>query len=247
MKGEDRKMKKILALLIAFALIMTVFAMSHSVMASGENDAGGGMSGPPPDATFEHLAVEPTTYTWTASVLEIAIMGEGCINWRDVDQTGTGWEPPQYQNYNWWNQDVSAPFEFAGSVSCITSVTIEIRNFDIDEWYTQDPEVDDVYLNGVHIGVLTGVDDDWTWSTFTPSPSLILAGNNLIEIDIDATHNYIQWSATIDWIHITITCGGAGVIPEVPLGTIMASATMIMSLVAFVALPKLRKRQYVNP
>ena len=38
-----------------------------------------------------------------------------------------------------------------------------------------------------------------------------------------------------------------GVIPEVPLGTIMASAAMIIALVAYIAVPKLRrKRQYVK-
>jgi len=38
------------------------------------------------------------------------------------------------------------------------------------------------------------------------------------------------------------------VIPEVPLGTIMASAAMIIALVGYFAIPKFRKRQtYVNP
>jgi hypothetical protein len=238
---------KLLSVLVLIMTVLLMFSMTKCALAAGEDDLDGGASGPPPDATFEHLAVEPTTYTWTASVLEIAIMGEGCTNWRDVDQTGTGWEPPQYQNYNWYHQDITAPFEITCGPTCITSVTIEIRNFDIDEWYTTDPEVDDVYLNGVPIGILTGVDDDWTWSTFTPSPSLILAGDNLIEIDVDATHSYLMWSTTVDWIRITITCEGAGVIPEVPLGTIMASATMIIALLAFVAVPSWRrKRQYVN-
>jgi len=38
------------------------------------------------------------------------------------------------------------------------------------------------------------------------------------------------------------------VIPEVPLGTIMASAAMIIALAAYVAVPKRRRKQaYVNP
>jgi len=216
--------------------MMTMLSMfSMSVMAS---DTDGGASGPPADATFEHLAVVPTTYAYTATELEIAIMGEGCTNWRDLYQhpTGSGWPDPS--NYNWYNQDIDAPFQSLLQPAMIISVQVEIRLFDIDVG-----EVNEVYLNGAHIGTMTGNDDVWQWNTYNAAPGLILVGNNNIHVDVDSTHTTYVWATTVDWIKITITYEQGAVIPEVPFGTIMASATMIIALLAFVAV---RKRQYIH-
>lgn len=179
------------------------FFLPSSVMAK---DTDTGRSGPPADSTFEHIAVEPTIYTCTqigldAEQNEVTIMGEGCTNWRNLDQTGTGWPSPS--NYNWYDQDVRAPFHFSHDPNevTVTSVKVELRVFDIDSPW----EIDIVYLNGVNIGTLEGNHDIWVLNTFTPSAGTILQGENHIDIDVDTTHTMKCWATTVDWIKVIIT------------------------------------------
>jgi len=184
--------------------------LPSSVMAK---DTDTGRSGPPADSTFEHIAVEPTTYTYTSiypnsEQLEVAIMGEGYTNWRNLDQTGTEWSAPN--NYNWYDQDIRAPFQFPQGPDevTITSVTVELRVFDIDapsQFPYSPSEVDVVYLNDVNIGTLNGTHDTWVWNTFAPPVGIIVQGENHIDIDADTEHTTKYWAMTADWIKVTIT------------------------------------------
>jgi hypothetical protein len=162
-------------------------------------------SGPPSDSTFQHLTVQPTNYTYTlidskTEQLEVVITGEYCTNWRDLDQTGTGWPGPS--NYNWHDQDIRAPFQFSydPNVVSIKAVMVELRVFDIDA----PSEVDIVYLNDVNIRALDGVHDTWRWNTFFPSVGIIVQGENHIDIDVDTTHTTKYWAMAVDWIKVTI-------------------------------------------
>lgn len=49
----------------------------------------------------------------------------------------------------------------------------------------------------------------------------------------------IETSSYTDHVHVMPT----GVIPEVPLGTVMAGASMIAALVAYITVPRFRRRQ----
>ena len=207
------KWRRMLILLTFCFFMMFVFAwpfLPSSVMAK---DTDTGKSGPPADSTFEHIAVEPTTYTYTSiypntEQLEVIITGEGCTNWRNLDQTGTGWPSPSH--YNWYDQDIRAPFQFPQDPDdmTITSVTVELRVFDIDapsEFPPSPSEVDIVYLNDVNIGTLNGTHDVWVWNTFTPSVGIIVQGENHIDVDVDTEHTTKYWAMTVDWIKVTIT------------------------------------------
>jgi len=190
--------------------ISALFFLPSSVVA---RDTDTDKSGPPPDSTFEHLAVEPTTYTYTSldsniEQLELAIMGEDCTNWRNLDQNGTEWPTPS--NYNWYDQDIRALFRFPHdpNVVTITSIEVKLRVFDIDapsELPYSPPEVDIVYLNNINIGTLTGTHDKWVWNTLAPSVDTVLQGDNYIDIDVDTEHNTRYWAMTADWIKVTIT------------------------------------------
>jgi len=203
--------KRLVVLIICFFVAtFSWFSISSSVMA---NDLDTEKS-PPDDSTFEHLAVEPTSYTYTmidsnTEKLEIVIMGEGCTNWRDLDQTGTEWQGPC--NYNWYDQDISSPFQFPHDPNEVTimSLTVELRTYDIDAPYAppyQTAEVDIVYLNNVTLGTLNGTNDLWSLNTFTPSFEMIVQGENRIDIDVDSTHVSRYWAMSVDWIKVTITC-----------------------------------------
>ena len=66
-----------------------------------------------------------------------------------------------------------------------------------------------------------------------------------IVVDVNWNDIYDEGIDALDDSDIEVTAGFQ-VIPEVPLGTIMASAAMIIALVAYVARPKWRrKREYV--
>jgi hypothetical protein len=49
----------------------------------------------------------------------------------------------------------------------------------------------------------------------------------------------IETSSSTDYVHVPPEF----VIPEVPLGTVMAGASMIVALVAYITVPRLRRRQ----
>lgn len=74
----------------------------------------------------------------------------------------------------------------------------------------------------------------------------LVVGKYDIVVDVDGDGFYNQSRDALDDSDIEVTAG-FNVIPEVPLGTIMASAAMIIALVAYVAVPKWRrKREYAN-
>lgn len=195
-------MKKVLSVGFLLCCLFVSLVLLSPTMAK---DTYSEHSGPPSDSTFEHLAVQPTDYTYTSidsktTQLEVVIMGESCTNWRNVDQTGTGWPNPS--NYNWHDQDIRAPFQFPYDPNVVTikAVMMELRVFDIDA----SSEVDIVHLNDVKIRTLDGADDTWVRNTFFLSFGVIVQGENCIDIDVDTTHTTKYWATTVDWIKVTI-------------------------------------------
>ena len=205
-RGEENNLrwgrKTFLAVFCFFLIFASAGAFLPSPLKAADTDTE--KSGPPPESTFEHVAVEPTEFIYTTldpytEKLEVIIKGEGCTNWRNLDQGETGWPSPSH--YNWFDQDISAPFQFPKDLDVlnVTSVKVELRVFDIDS----PSEIDLVYLNGAKIGTLNGTHDVWVWNSFTPPSSLIVQGENRIDIDVDVEHSVKFWAMTVDWIKVT--------------------------------------------
>ena len=70
----------------------------------------------------------------------------------------------------------------------------------------------------------------------------LVVGKYDIVVDVNGNGMYDEGIDALDDSDIEVTAG-FNVIPEVPLGTIMASAVMIIALVAYAAVPKFRKKQ----
>ncbi len=91
------------------------------------------------------------------------------------------------------------------------SAHLTLRTFDIDE---KSGEIDNVYLNGNFIGFLTGMNGQWSTSVFEVDKDFIVAGNNLIEIQVNAGYpdvtSSIKWAVTVDWAQLLIDGGIAG-------------------------------------
>lgn len=74
----------------------------------------------------------------------------------------------------------------------------------------------------------------------------LVIGKYDIVVDVDSDGVYDEGTDALDDSDIEVTAG-FNVIPEVPLGTVMASAAMMIALVTYIVVPKWRrKREYVN-
>ncbi|MEJ2207490.1 MAG: hypothetical protein P8129_00460 [Anaerolineae bacterium] len=110
-------------------------------------------------------------------------------------------EDNAYSGYPDGDMDVSLcggyplePIEFnifvdtsAGSIGNL----LTIRTYDVDS----PDEVDEVRLNGVYLGDLSGADDTWSETTFEIPAGTMVSGANLVEIDITSS----DWCVTVDW------------------------------------------------
>ncbi len=83
---------------------------------------------------------------------------------------------------------------------------LTLRNLDVDE---EDGEVDLVYLNGHLLGKLTGDNNVWSSTAFQVNPAWIVAGRNLVRIDVDTSGDATAWVTTSDWGQLLIDGGGA--------------------------------------
>ncbi len=96
-----------------------------------------------------------------------------------------------------YNDSLIQPIEFTigvPSTSSITSAELLLLNWDVDE---NSGEMDNVYFNGHYAGILVGADDAWSTTALTIDPAWVVAGNNLVHIDIDTTN--INRAVKIDW------------------------------------------------
>jgi hypothetical protein len=96
-----------------------------------------------------------------------------------------------------YNDSLIQPIEFTigvPSISGITSAELLLLNWDVDE---NSGEVDNVYFNEHYAGILVGADDAWSTTALTIDPTWVVAGDNLVRIDIDTTN--INRAVKIDW------------------------------------------------
>jgi len=106
------------------------------------------------------------------------------------------------------NMSGAHPVEFNIDVTTLpqSSVVLSMRALDVDE---EQGEVDDVYLNGHHLGHLTGANDVWSVTAFNVNPAWLVAGQNLVRINVDTSGDATQWVTTIDWAQLLTDGGGA--------------------------------------
>jgi hypothetical protein len=104
-----------------------------------------------------------------------------------------------------------APIEFNIDVTGALptdSAVLTLYVFDVDEDGGPPPEVDEVYFNGNYLGNLTGANSTWSTSVFLVDIGDVVAGNNLVEIDIDTLETY-GWCVATAWGQLLVD-GGAG-------------------------------------
>ena len=100
-----------------------------------------------------------------------------------------------------------APIEFNIMVTTLpkSSAVLTMRNLDVDE---EQGEIDLVYFNGHLLGKLTGADNVWSSTAFNVDPSWVVAGRNLVRVDIDTSGDATAWVTTSDWGQLLIDGGG---------------------------------------
>lgn len=75
--------------------------------------------------------------------------------------------------------------------------TLVMNVYDIDS----PDEVDNVYINDVKVGTLTGSTNVWGMNRFTIPVGILTQGDNLVRIDVDV--NDEGWATTIDYAYIS--------------------------------------------
>lgn len=89
-----------------------------------------------------------------------------------------------------------------------TSAVLTLRAFDVDE---EQGEVDEVYLNNVLIGTLSGANNVWNATAITidlaAHPNLIVPGSNLVRVMVDQGGDPAVWTVNVDWAQLLIDGG----------------------------------------
>ncbi len=109
------------------------------------------------------------------------------------------------------NIEVSEPdcysFDITVSQASGSTATLTVRVNDVDE---ESGELDEVYLNNVFLGYLSGNDGVWSTTSFDIASSIIYDGINTIRICIDPDGGEATtWRAEIDWGQILVDGGSA--------------------------------------
>ena len=109
------------------------------------------------------------------------------------------------------NVEVTEPdcysFDIVVSQGSGTSATLSLRVNDVDE---EAGELDEVYLNGVYLGYLSGTDGTWSTTSFNITNQIIYGSSNTIRVCIDpAGGESTDWKAELDWGQILVDGGSA--------------------------------------
>ena len=101
-----------------------------------------------------------------------------------------------------------------------SSAILTLRVNDVDE---EAGELDEVYLNGVYLGVLSGTNDTWSTTSFNITSQIIYNADNTVRICIDpGGGEATDWRAEIDWGQILVDGGSAA---DADIVTVSASGT----------------------
>ncbi len=95
---------------------------------------------------------------------------------------------------------------------------MNLRVYDVDEQDATCAEVDTVLFNNTNVGKLTGADMQWSTTALDLTPSLIQAGSNLVQVQINTlncpnplepTNPQGRWCTSVDWGELALE-GGQG-------------------------------------
>jgi len=125
--------------------------------------------------------------------------GEYGTNVDNEDNAGTH-NPDGDMDTYLFNSDSNTPIEFNITVPATEigkPATLRMDVYDVD---ADSGEVDKVYVNGTEIGVLNGHNGEWGVNIFAVPAGVLVAGRNLVKIDIDtANPGNPTWAVTVDW------------------------------------------------
>ena len=97
-------------------------------------------------------------------------------------------------------------FRIAAATVPTTTAKLTIRAYDVDE---EQGEQDDVYLNNVFLGKLTGANNTWSSTVLNVPSGTVVSGSNLIRIQVDTSGDATAWVVDVDWGQLLIDGGAA--------------------------------------
>ncbi len=134
----------------------------------------------------------------------------------DIEEFPTGFFTPTSSTsapyYRWWDEDWGWQHD---GINVVGSAELSISAWDVD-W--QSGEVDIIYAkdegNWVQIGTLGGLNNDWSYTTFTLGSNFFDEIETGLEvwIDIDTTHNYDNWAVLL--AKSVLITDGEGTLPD---------------------------------
>ena len=123
------------------------------------------------------------------------------------NNAGTGSPDNDYRVFGLWNN--ANPFEVDAIVAArpnpAATATLTIDHFDVEgPGAGFDPEVDEVYFNGVLIGTLTGGPDNQNGTTTFQLNTALLAGNGVNRVEIRNVNPTQDYSFAVNDVRLTI-------------------------------------------
>ncbi len=122
----------------------------------------------------------------------------------------------------YYRSDSKVPIEFRiianNPPGLINKAQLNLRVYDIDEQDATCAEVDTVLFNNTNVGKLTGADMQWSTTALDLTPSLVQAGSNLVQVQIntlncpnplDPDNPQGRWCTSVDWGELALE-GGQG-------------------------------------
>ncbi len=141
--------------------------------------------------------------------IEITVAPEGSINTSgEAIEEANSWitvltlgNAPGMDEYRWADEDFGWAYNFDVSCKEIMELKLWIQAWDVD--YAEG-ERDAVWVNGVKIGYLYGVDEQWRMTQFLIDPSILIESNGVLKVWIDIDETEGDWALTIDYSKLAV-------------------------------------------
>ncbi len=129
-----------------------------------------------------------------------------CVYFQDLDDV------EEFGECRWFNQDFgwqhNVPFYYLPMLH-IVSAKLRIKAFDVDADYLSDPEMDEVFADGVSLGYLEGKGSEWSTTEFDV-PVELIANDGLLDVwlDIDSSNDsgYQEWCVEVGASELEVIC-----------------------------------------
>lgn len=182
------KCKCLLSVSCLIVLLLSAICLAPNSMAAGDD---------PSDARLVHSNSMPPLAT-----------GEYGTDLDNENNAGSGYADGDMDVYL-FNDDANTPIEFNIPISVDASnsaATLRMDVYDVDTFTeASNPEIDEVYLNGVFLGVLNGESGEWGVNIFDIPVGTLKQGNNRVQIRVDVGNAGHYWAVEIDYGVIQLT------------------------------------------